>query len=306
MARRVVFAIVAVAACAALAIVLFHESPESSPSADQKIASSSPEKISGPVTKGKSIVSRSETDIPAMRTSASVATSGRNPATAQAQIPADSPATPDGEAKYPPANPGKVQPVRGNLNADAASVLEALKSGDKPERLSILIEPAPFDREAFEKDPEKYLHTVEPGRVFQSAEPDENTPALKAEGVTIRRIKPGESVKLAITGAPRAPVTFTATDLGSFAENNLNSVTVRADAEGRAFVTFVATPGVTNDAHVLAGSPLASGQAHFTIEIQGNAAAAAAPGNTPQGKSVPQRIRNGDETSTTIPSGPEK
>ena len=99
-------------------------------------------------------------------------------------------------------------------------------------------------------------------------QPAENVPALTVLGDGYYRVKQGETVKLTAKGAPLAPVTFTSTDLGAFDESKLSSVTVRADDKGVAMVTFVATPGTLNDVNILAGSPLASGQARFKVDVE--------------------------------------
>jgi hypothetical protein len=87
-------------------------------------------------------------------------------------------------------------------------------------------------------------------------------------------------VKLSVKAAPLSPVSFTSFDLGAFQESKLNSVTVQADKQGIAAVTFVATPGTLNDANILAGSPLSSGQVKFVVDIAGGAA----PLNVPPDK----------------------
>lgn len=181
-----------------------------------------------------------------------------------------------GETQVPKTPPkldkpkiGTVQPVKGNSSPQAASVLEALKNDTHPERLSLMHPPTKkFDQAAFEADPSSFLNVVEPGRVFMTKPPGKDVPALKVSGDGFYRVKQGGTVKLSAQGAPLAPVTFTSTDLGAFAENNLNSVTVRADEKGLATVTFVATPGTINDVNIMAGSPLASGQAHFVVNVE--------------------------------------
>lgn len=169
--------------------------------------------------------------------------------------------------KPPPQDFGRVVPVKADASPQAAAVSEALKKKDHPERLSALLPAKPFDKAAFEANPNAYLNTVEPGRCFLCAQPGKDVPALAAKTPGMSRIKQGESVKLSVKGAPLAPVSFTSFDLGTFAESKLNCVTVRADKDGVASVTFVATPGALNDCNILAGSPLASGQARFVVEI---------------------------------------
>jgi hypothetical protein len=152
--------------------------------------------------------------------------------------------------------------------AQVRSVAEALRSKQHPERLSMMIESKPFDQAAFDADPDSYLRVIIPGRVFQCAQPGAGVAALRSTGPRQHRIEPGGSVKLEVKGAQRAPVTFTSSDMGAFAENKLNSITVRADENGLASVTFVATPGADGDVNILAGSPLASGQARFVVMVE--------------------------------------
>lgn len=160
-----------------------------------------------------------------------------------------------------------VSSVMADASPQAASVNEALKTRRNPERLSALISPKPFNLAEFNADPEKYCQIAEPGRCYQCAQPGKEIPAINAQTPRLSRIKQGESVKLTVKSAPLAPVSFTSFDLGTFAESKLNCVTVRADKDGVASVTFIATPGALNDCNILAGSPMASGQATFVVEI---------------------------------------
>lgn len=175
------------------------------------------------------------------------------------------------EVSKKPSDPrfGTVEPVKGNANAQTAGVLEALKTRTHPENLSIMHPPeTPFDKAAFEKNPQAYLDVVQPGRIFQTKQPGQDVTALKVLGDGYYRVKQGDAVKLTTQGEPLSPITFTSTDLGAFAENKLNSITVRADEKGVATVTFVATPGTLNDVNILAGSPLSSGQARFKVDVE--------------------------------------
>jgi len=131
----------------------------------------------------------------------------------------------------------------------------------------VLIQPKPFDREAFEKDPEAYLNTVEPGRVFQPAQPGPNVKRLAALSPRLQHVVQGESVYLEVGGVPGMPVTFTSFDMGVF-DNELNSTTVRADDRGRARVKFASTPGTINDINILAASPVTSGQVKYIVNVR--------------------------------------
>ena len=155
----------------------------------------------------------------------------------------------------------------GEPSPGVRSVQEAAATHQHPERLSPLFAPRPFDREAFEANPRAYLDVVEPARCYQSAaNPGPDTPRLTAMTHTSLHGRPGETVMLAVHGAPAAPVTFTAFERGHFVENGLSSVSVRSDAHGLATAYFQ-LPENANAARVpiVAGSPLATGRQTFII-----------------------------------------
>lgn len=179
----------------------------------------------------------------------------------------DQPAGPTIVAVAPsPRGVGVTQPVRGDANPQATSVMQALQDGRHPERLSLMIPPKPFDPAAYARDFQTYLDVVEPGRVFQTANPAVGVPHLEPVGATAARLKSGASTTLAVRSAPGSPVSWAALDLGSFS-NQLNAITVRADDTGVARVEFTATPGASHTLRVLAGSPLASGQITFVVDV---------------------------------------
>jgi len=173
---------------------------------------------------------------------------------------------------------GPVQAVPGNANPQVASVLEAARSGQHPERLSPWIIPKSFDAAAYRQNPKAYLDVVEPGRVYGTAEPSKTVPVLKPSGGQFFRLEQKQTTTLAVRSVPaKAPVTFTSFDLGAF-ENGLTSITVAADDQGVAQVKFTAIPGTVADVNILAGSPLASGQVKFTVYVEPPAVA-----STPNG-----------------------
>ena len=157
--------------------------------------------------------------------------------------------------------------VKANANQQAASVAEALATKSHPERLTPAILPAPFDPAKYEADPETYVNTIEPGRVFQSAQPGEGVFPLRTLTPRLLTIEQGQSVPLRVRATPGAPVTFTSFDLGQF-ENQLTSITVRADDKGIATARFVGSPGTINDVNILVASPVNSGQAKFAVNVE--------------------------------------
>ena len=162
---------------------------------------------------------------PASPTTAVVAPSAPAPGTPPATGPG--PVNEKGAVDY-----GTTQPVRPDANPQAASVGEALKNRNHPERLSPIITPAPFDLAAYQRNPQAYLNVIEPGRVFQVAQPGPEVPRIAPLSPLAVAIPQGSSTPLQVRVPPGMPVTFTSFDLGRFAENQLTSITVAANDQG--------------------------------------------------------------------------
>jgi hypothetical protein len=163
-------------------------------------------------------------------------------------------------------------PRRAKANAD--SVVEAVRTHTHPERLSPLIAPTPFDRAAWEANPQGYLDVVEPGRCYRTAEsPGPETPQLKPASSHLVHSAPGGKVHVMVMGAPNAPVTFTAFAGGEFAENGLNSISVKSDARGYAGVEFLVPEYARGLLPILVGSPLAVGNQRFLVDPRTHVAA---------------------------------
>lgn len=212
-----------------------------------------------------------------MNTSGDLGARGNRPGSA----PQDK-TTPSSHAAYAPeaqarANPGDPQhgvvsygrtpPVKPDANPNVKSVAEALQTKTHPERLTAMVAPKPFNKDEYKKNPQAYLDVVEPGRVYQSAQPGPGVPVLQPAGSRYAMLVQGKSTTLSIKALPGVPVTFTSFDLGRF-ENQLTSITVAADASGVAKTQFLATPGTINAVRILAGSPLATGQVEFLVDVQ--------------------------------------
>ncbi|MDA3963817.1 MAG: hypothetical protein PF961_23760 [Planctomycetota bacterium] len=196
---------------------------------------------------------------------APVEPAGDAPADPAAAADAETPVATD-EQDIP--NYGTTPGVPGDANPNVASVVEALANpAAHPERLSPMHAPAPFNAEAYLSNPQAYLDVVEPGRVFQAAQPGE-APRLRPAVAERQRVVQGEQVALSVKGVPSGmPVTFTSFDLGVFAENRLTSVTVPADDRGLATVHLEGTPGTIADVGILAASPATSGHIRFIVEV---------------------------------------
>ena len=182
---------------------------------------------------------------------------------------------------------GRTPAVAPDANPNVKSVVEAIQTKSHPERLSALIAPAKFDKAAYEADPAAYLAVSEPGRVYQTAQPGRGVPVLRPASSQFVAMTQGETIELAVKGVPAVgnnagndasgatsgggasggPVTFTSADLGRF-ENELTSITVAADARGIAKVHFTAPPGTINTVRILRGSPLATGQVEFVVQVE--------------------------------------
>lgn len=173
-------------------------------------------------------------------------------------------------AGSPPVGENRVgvsQPVPADANPMVASLVEAQRTRQHPERISSFIHPKPFDADAYRQDPQAYVNVVEPGRVWQPAQPGPGVPRLIHLSRTLVEIEQGETVSLRVKAIPEAPVTFTSFDLGAF-QNRLASITVQADAEGIAVARFTGTPGTYNAVNILVASPLTSGQLKFIVNVR--------------------------------------
>lgn len=174
--------------------------------------------------------------------------------------PKEAPTVPDAGAI------GTTPPVKADANPQVVSVAEALKSGKHPERLTSLIVPQPFDQKKYESEPQAYLNIAEPGRIWQVAQPGKDVPRLIYRSERYQEAEQGQGVRLKVQAIKNAPVTFTSFDLGAF-QNQLTTVTVKANEDGLAQATFTGTPGTIGAVNILAGSPMTSGQLKFQVNV---------------------------------------
>ena len=165
-------------------------------------------------------------------------------------------------------NAGFVPLLEPDNNASTRSVAEAIddKSGKLAHRLTSLISAPDFDRVQFEKDPDTYLNTIEPGRIWQSLEPAEGIVPINRTSDFYVEVLQGEKINLETKTDPKVPVTFYSPKLGQFS-NGLSMITVRADENGVARAAFLASSGTRGEIDILASSPLHSGQARFLINV---------------------------------------
>ena len=173
-----------------------------------------------------------------------------------------------------------------SLTAQQRRVFEAIRTQKNPERLSSMIQPGAFDARRWETDAiyaGKWLETIEPGRVYQPAQPSATVPVIERIGDEFRRVPDGAMVTLEVQVMPGAPVTFNSFDSGMFDGSRLATVSVRANDEGVASAGFRQSPGTVGLCRILVASPLASGQVHFNVRFESPQASSgrdqAQPGN---------------------------
>lgn len=184
---------------------------------------------------------------------------------AASSVPEQTPASVAEAPIAPPAHPYVITPT--DPNPRVQSILEAKRTGKFPERLTPLVAPKPFDAAAWERDPEAYLNVVEPGRVEQASQDPAAQAITTTEPPRIRHVPTGETLVLSVRAVPGAPVSWACTRGGLFTESKVGAVTVRADADGIARVTFFATPHAEGETTVLAASPFCAGQAEHILLI---------------------------------------
>jgi hypothetical protein len=116
------------------------------------------------------------------------------------------------------------------------------------------------------KAEQEMLRTVDPTRVYRTAAAKKGVPTLTIVGPSEQRIPTLGSATLVVEAAPEALVTFATSDGGVFA-NNAASITVLADAEGRATAVMKAPPGTVDDVPVRVGSPSAIGTVTLLVHV---------------------------------------
>jgi len=158
--------------------------------------------------------------------------------------------------------------MRPDPQACAASVVEAQRSGTHPERLTAQVAPAPYTRTTDPAALQRYLNTIEPGRVYQTADPATGAPQLTAvDGGVVQVIPALGTAPLAVRAPAGAPCTFLATAGGVFIETGLSCATVLAGPDGIAHVTYRADAGTIDDANILVGSSASVGTLGLTVHV---------------------------------------
>ena len=176
---------------------------------------------------------------------------------------------------------GLLAEIRGNNQEDVAATTQetapqtndrrvgdqSLQPGDNPRVVSSWFKPEAFDREAYLANPEAYLNLIRPSRVFDPAQPGEDVVPLEPISNGFHEILQGEQVVLKVQAEAGMPVAFYTPQVGHFTENQLKSVTVKADDEGIATATFNAATGSMGVVDVMAASPVHSRQLQFRVNV---------------------------------------
>jgi hypothetical protein len=166
----------------------------------------------------------------------------------------------------PLANPGRTPEIDPQANPSTKSVAEALGKKELAHRLTALLPPPAFNREAYAQDRQTYLDTVEPGRVFQNLQHGPGIVAIERKSPYFYEVLQGETVVLEAKVEPGMPVTFYSNRLGQFS-NLLGTMTVAADENGIARAEFKASAGTRESVEILAASPVHSGQLRYLVKI---------------------------------------
>lgn len=175
-------------------------------------------------------------------------------------------------ALTPFARIGGSIPLKGDENPQVAGLMKELLGGQQEgveinkSMRSTFFAPKAFDREAYEKDRQKYLDEISPARAFQPAQPGLDVVPIAAETRAFQHVLQGERVILRVKAEPGVPVAFYTPQVGQF-DNLLKSYTVAANEDGIATATWFAGPGSFGVNDILAASPVHSGQLQFRVKV---------------------------------------
>lgn len=151
-------------------------------------------------------------------------------------------------------------------NPQTRSMVEAVKNGSNPERVSVLAKPTDFDEHRWlndEKYRENYLRVAEPSRVDLTKQPGPDVPKIDRVSPYFQKVVQGEKVTLSVKVPDGYPVTFTSYDLGKLG-NGATTHTV-VSKNGVASTEFHGIKGTIMDTNILASSPMTTGQIKFIV-----------------------------------------
>ena len=104
-----------------------------------------------------------------------------------------------------PLDYGRLPGVKPDANPQVKAVAEAIRNKNHPERLSVMARGAAFDPKAYKADPKPYLDAVEPGRVFQTAQPGPGVPHLAPASDRLTRLTQGQTTRLRVQAPAGSP-----------------------------------------------------------------------------------------------------
>ena len=110
---------------------------------------------------------------------------------------------------------GTTPPIADVTTPEVQYVIAAAQRGDPIPRTEMYT-PKAFDLAAYQADPEAYLRRIEPGRIWQSATPGRDVPAIDIIGDSHFEVAQDEWITLTTRAPAGGPVTFYSFDLGIF------------------------------------------------------------------------------------------
>lgn len=176
---------------------------------------------------------------------------------------------PRGFSDRPIFNIGQSPLINTRENVYTRSVLEAATdpTGELAYRLTPFVPAPKFNREEYLKNPDAYLNEVVPGRVFDVLPYSEDNPRIQRASDSHQTVLQGESVILRAETEPAMPVSFYSTRLGRF-NGGLSTITVAANEDGIAEVSFETTGGMFGEAEIVATSPVRSGKLRYFVDVR--------------------------------------
>jgi len=176
------------------------------------------------------------------------------------------------KARYVKEGYGSFQPVSSSeMNDNIRATVKALQTGKHPERVSVMVKPAAFDKKSWNKSGSKYkkeyLKVVEPGRVFQSSK-DPNAKEIESLSEYYQEIEQeSEEAKIMVKVESGMPVSAYAFDGGEFS-NKMVAQTVVADSTGKASFKFKGPSGVIMDTNIRVSSPSTKGYLTYIVHVK--------------------------------------
>ncbi len=160
---------------------------------------------------------------------------------------------------------GTAPKIAVDTNEQTRSLKASRFTKDAGKQYSALIPATKFDRKKYEANPDSYLSKVEPGRIWESLPPGTGKP-IQRKGKYFHEVVRGESVIVRAITEPGMPVHFYTNSIGQF-DNQLSTITVKADEQGIAVARYRTTSGQLGDVDLFAASPVRSGRTRYLVRV---------------------------------------